>query len=96
MDKLLLLSDARDLIPGRPCKNTVWSWVRHGLKSPGGQRIKLPHSQVGGRIFTTAADVEAFLGEVAAAGSKHFSQTPQKNRARVISGAEAPRRRAGK
>ena len=73
--KLILLSDARRLIPGYPSKNTVWSWVRRGLKLPSGERIRLPYSQVGGRIFTTPSDVERFLQDVAQARSDYFSHS---------------------
>lgn len=70
--KLIPLSAARKLIPGSPCKNTVWFWVRRGLKMPNGERIRLPYTQVGGRIFTTASKVEKFLEDVSQAHLEPF------------------------
>ena len=64
-DKLLLLSEARELIPGRPSKNTVWAWVRHGLKIPSGDFIRLRAVRIGGRYFVTKSDLESFLQAVA-------------------------------
>ena len=69
----ILLVEATRLIPNEPTPNTVWRWCRYGLKLPSGRRIRLPHTQVGGRMFTTAAQVEQFLKDVAQAGSEYFS-----------------------
>ena len=68
------LADAARLIPNRSSPNTVWRWCRRGLKLRNGERIRLSYTQVGGRIFTTPADVVEFLERVTVADAEFFGQ----------------------
>lgn len=74
-DKKISLAEAAELSPNLPSANTLWRWCRRGLELPSGERVRLTHSQIGGRIFTTAADVQYFLRQVAEAGLEPFDST---------------------
>lgn len=73
-DKFLTLGDAAKVAPGRPSTNTVWRWCRKGVRSRTGQRIRLRHVRAGGKIFTQAPWIEAFVHELAAADAAHFAR----------------------
>ena len=68
-DELLLLSEARELIPGHPSNNTIWSWVRRGLKNPAGGFIRLQAVRIGGRFFVARKSLGEFLQAVADANA---------------------------
>jgi len=70
--RLLSLSEAANVAPGRPTANCVWRWCRKGVLSRGGERIRLQHQRVGGMIFTTTAWLEEFGRALAEADSKYF------------------------
>lgn len=61
-DDLLTLTEAANLIPGRPPdRTTVSRWVNHGIRAARGELVRLDHVRVGGRVLTTKAAVERFL-----------------------------------
>lgn len=70
IDDLVPLGRARrELIPygnnGKPISpTTAWRWVRKGLKSATGERIKLTVVMVGGRPFLTRQAVEDFFARL--------------------------------
>ena len=68
------LVEAAKLTPGRPSACAIWRWARRGIKSRTGERIRLQHVRVGGRIYTTADSLTAFFKAVAAADAAHFSE----------------------
>ena len=68
------LSEAAKRTPGHPHMASVWRWCRKGVKSRSGDRIYLSHVRAGGRIFTTAEDLERFFAMVAAADTLHFQR----------------------
>jgi hypothetical protein len=75
MDQLVTLGQAAKLCPGRPSANAVWRWCRKGILSRSGQRIRLHHVRVGGRIFTDKVSLERFFVEVAEADSEYFDRS---------------------
>ncbi len=70
------LAQAARLAPTRPSPNAVWRWCRRGLVARSGERIKLRHVRVGGKLFTTAANLDQFFQQLADADAVHFDDTP--------------------
>jgi hypothetical protein len=68
------LTQAAKLAPGRPSANCMWRWARRGVLARSGQRIKLEHLRVGGKIFTTPAWVREFGQRLAAADATYFDR----------------------
>ena len=103
MDSYITLTEAAKLSPGRPSSCAVWRWCRVGLKSRNGERIKLRHSRVGGRIFTTESDLSEFFRAVADADRQYFEADPPATskpatngqRQRSIASAEKKLQQAG-
>lgn len=85
--KLLTLADATKRVPGRNGKrldpSTIWRWCRIGIKSRSGDRIRLEHVRVGGRVFTTDDALSEFFARVAEADLAHFA-------AETVSPAQQP------
>jgi len=54
------INGASQFIPGRPHRATVWRWALRGIQRCG-ETVKLNTVAVGGRRFTTRADIELFL-----------------------------------
>ena len=73
-DNHISLSEAAQRSPGRPSSNAVWRWCRRGIKSRTGQRVKLNHIRVGGKIYTTPESLAQFFSEVAQADAEYFSR----------------------
>jgi hypothetical protein len=74
MNTLLTLGQAAQLCPGRPSTNAVWRWCRKGILSRGGQRIRLNHVRVGGKIFTDQDSLDHFFKSVAEADTEYFDR----------------------
>jgi hypothetical protein len=68
----ITLGQAGQRLPGRPSACTIWRWCRKGIRSRGGDRIKLTHVRLGGRILTTAEAVADFGQRLAEADVAHF------------------------
>ena len=94
----ITLSQAAKCSPGRPSSNAIWRWCRKGIKARSGQRVRLGHIRVGGKIFTTIQNLESFFAAVAEADKDYFdcpATTPRitvptsKQRQRSIQRAEA-------
>ena len=68
----LTLGQASHLVPGRPSTNCMWRWCRKGVLARSGERIRLEHVRIGGRIFTRPAWVEAFGRRLTAADVSYF------------------------
>lgn len=66
------LVEAAALCPHRPHPSALWRWCRRGIKARSGKRIRLNHVRVGGRIFTTQADLARFFAAVAEADAERF------------------------
>ena len=54
------MNDASQFIPGRPHRATVWRWCLKGVRRHG-EMVRLKTVAVGGRRYTTRADIESFL-----------------------------------
>ena len=51
---------AAKICPGNPSSNSVWRWMREGVKVPAG-RLYLRHLRVGGKLLTTGKWLMEFL-----------------------------------
>lgn len=99
----ITLAQAAKLTPGRPSSCAVWRWCRVGVKSRTGERIRLDHIRIGGRLFTTESDLQRFFKLVAEADRAHFEvERPEsakpstdRNRERSIERAEATLAKGG-
>ncbi len=103
-DEHISLSEAAKIAPGRPTTNCIWRWCRRGVLSRNGERVRLQHVRVGGKIFTTPRWLEEFGRRLAEADVKYFdlseaaaaaavSPTPRRRRFRSQSQYEQQRRR---
>ena len=89
-DFLTLAQGAR-VAPGSPSPNCLWRWCRIGVKSRSGERVRLEHVRMGGRIFVTREALERFGKALAEADEiyfdrpapeRHPSGTPSRSAAR--------------
>jgi hypothetical protein len=71
---LITLTEAAKLMPGRPSTNCLWRWCRRGVLSRGGERIRLEHRRIGGKIFTAPDWLDEFGRKLAEADTRHFDQ----------------------
>lgn len=91
------LPEAARRTPGRPHVASLWRWMRRGVKVRSGERVTLNHIRVGGKLYTTEADLAAFFAEVSEADRAHFNGQPDppprpqtdRQRERSIERAEA-------
>lgn len=77
-EELITITDAANRTPGRPSTNCIWRWCRKGVISRKGERIRLQHVRIGGKLFTAVKWLEEFGQRVAAADAEYFdaSQPP--------------------
>lgn len=92
-EKYITLAEAAKLAPTRPSANAVWRWCRRGIKARNGSRVRLAHVRVGGRVFTTHDNVEAFFAELADADAEYFGQADAAPTPHVPSKSGEPRQR---
>ncbi len=71
-DERLPLTEVAKLVPGRPSVNCIWRWCRRGVLARNGERIRLEHIRIGGKIFTTRAWLEEFGRRLASEDAKYF------------------------
>lgn len=71
-DEHITLTEAAKLAPGRPSTNCLWRWCRRGVKARGGERVRLQHLRIGGKIFTTLRWLETFGRQLAEADARYF------------------------
>ena len=60
-EKLIHISHAPRLFPGRPSLHSVWRWCTKGVQGPHGARITLESIKVGHSRLTSREAVERFL-----------------------------------
>ncbi len=82
--ELLTLPEAARLLPTRPHASALWRWSRLGLRARDGTRVRLKHLRLGGRIYTTHADLDAFGRALADADSVAFDEAVDAVRAAPI------------
>jgi len=75
LDERVTLSQAARLAPGRPSPNCVWRWCRRGVLARTGERVRLEHVRLGGRLYTTPRWLEAFGRRLAEADAAYFDAT---------------------
>lgn len=85
------LNEAARIAPGDVSPNCIWRWCRRGVLSRSGERIKLQHVRVGGKLFTTAQWIEEFGQRLAEADADYFDRTEG---APASPQPQTPRRRA--
>lgn len=71
-EELITLIEAANRTPGRPSTNCVWRWCRKGVLTRKGDRIRLQHARIGGKLFTSAVWLDEFGQRVAAADAEYF------------------------
>lgn len=87
----ITLTEAAKITPGRPSTNCLWRWCRRGVLSRSGQRVRLEHVRIGGKIFTTVEAVEKFGKALAEADASYFDleaqtvESPAPRRRRPVS-----------
>jgi len=72
--KYLTLSEAAQVIPGRPHTSSLWRACRKGVLGRNGERIYLGHYRWGRRIFTTREDIEQYVQALQRADAEHFNE----------------------
>ncbi|MCH8823503.1 MAG: DUF1580 domain-containing protein [Planctomycetes bacterium] len=73
----LSLAEAARQCPGKPAPSTVWRWCRRGVRARSGERVRLSHVRVGGRIYTTLHSLTRFFEATAQADIEHFDRPKQ-------------------
>lgn len=86
----LSLSQAARLAPGKPTPNCIWRWCRRGVKARTGERIRLEHVRIGGKLFTTRRWINEFGERLAEADRAYFDVADDE----VVEKSPAPRSRA--
>ena len=83
-EQFITLTEAAKGAPGRPSTNCIWRWCRKGVLSRAGERIRLQHARIGGKIFTTTKWFDEFGQRVATADAQYFdaNQPPSITRRR--------------
>lgn len=69
---LITLNEAPQHVSGRPSISAVWRWCRRGVLARNGQRIRLEHRRIGGKIYTSAAWLHAFTKALTDADEAYF------------------------
>jgi hypothetical protein len=72
----ITLTQAAKLAPSRPSVNCIWRWARKGVLARGGDRIRLQHVRIGGKLYTTADWLSQFGQQLAEADASYFSIEP--------------------
>lgn len=89
-NEYLTLMEATRITPGRPSPNCIWRWCRRGVVSRSGERVRLQHVRIGGKIFTSTTWLEEFGRKLAEADSKYFELA---EKAAAVAAAQTPPRR---
>lgn len=72
-ENYITLTQAAKMAPLRPSTNCIWRWCRKGVLARGGERIRLQHVRLGGKLFTTAEWVTQFGQALAEADATYFN-----------------------
>jgi len=78
MENFKTLSEVAQSLPGRPHTSAIWRWARKGIKARSGERVRLPHTRIGGKIFVKEDDLTAFLQTLTNADLHYFNTPPVK------------------
>lgn len=90
----ITLTQAAKMAPGRPSINCLWRWARKGVLARSGQRVRLQHLRIGGKIFTTEEWVRHFGQALAEADASYFKMDDNVSAAsRTSPGTRTPKQR---
>lgn len=92
-DEHITLTEAAKIAPGRPSTNCLWRWCRRGVKARGGERVRLQHLRIGGKIFTSPRWLGEFGRNLAEADAKYFDLCEAAAEAARTAELQTPRRR---
>lgn len=70
---LISLNEAPEHVSGRPSISAIWRWCRRGVLARNGQRIRLEHRRIGGKIYTSAPWLDAFTKALTDADTAYFA-----------------------
>ena len=88
----ITLTQAAQMAPSRPSINCIWRWSRKGVLARSGERVRLQHVRIGGKLYTTAAWLSQFGQTLAEADANYFRLDSKP----VVSLPAAPRTRTDK
>jgi hypothetical protein len=90
-EKLVTLTEASKILPGRPHISSLWRWHRRGVRG-----VRLETLVVAGRRFTSLESLERFTAATtAAADGQPMPTRTSKQREKAIAAAEAELAREG-
>lgn len=72
-NEIITLDEATKNTPGRPSAHCLWRWCRKGVLSRGGERIRLEHVRIGGKIYTKLQWLEEFGRKLAESDTQYFN-----------------------
>jgi hypothetical protein len=68
----ITLHKAAKLVPGGTSANAIWRWCRKGVLARDGQRVRLQHVRIGGKLYTTELWLTQFGQLLADADASYF------------------------
>lgn len=68
----ITLTEAAKLAPSRPSVNCIWRWCRKGVLARNGERLRMQHVRIGGKLYTNAAWLVEFGQALAQADTEYF------------------------
>jgi hypothetical protein len=71
-DKYIRMHQAAKLVPGGTSANCIWRWCRKGVVARNGERVRLQHVRIGGKLFTKADWLAQFGQFLADADANYF------------------------
>ena len=89
-DDHISLTEVAKIAPGRPTPSCVWRWCRKGVLARNGDRIRLRHVRVGGKIFTRRGWLKEFGTALADADARYFDRVPIAANATVQASTNTP------
>ena len=88
----LTLNQAARISPGNVSPNCLWRWCRRGVLARSGDRVKLRHVRIGGKLFTTAGWIEEFGERLAEADAKYFELSGESDHSAAVPPSSRRRR----
>jgi hypothetical protein len=90
-EKLVTLTEASKILPGRPHISSIWRWYRRGIRG-----VRLETLVVAGRRYTSLESLERFCAATtAAADGVAMPARTSRQREKAIAAAEAELAREG-
>ncbi|MFG0329598.1 MAG: DUF1580 domain-containing protein [Phycisphaerales bacterium] len=73
-ESLITLAEAAKLRPGRPHVSSIWRQARVGVRARNGDRVRLEHKRIAGKIWTSREALSRFDRALAEADAEHFDE----------------------